>query len=369
MKRVLYVFNSCKRSGPVKVMFNLISNLDFNEYEVMLITIYEEENDSMLNEFLTLKIKHVLVPLNKISILLGKTKELRKEIASFAPHVIHTLGVFSDYAISRMHFKNHVITLHNFMYEDYIAKFGRLKGGFLIKLHRRAIKNNNNVICCSSSLSKMYYQKIGKEYAFIRNGVKNDEYKRVASTTRKYSLRNSLLIPLDYKVFIYSGQFIERKNQLFLLDLFKSDFCIKNKLCLLLLGDGPLFESYKEQFEFKNIIFTGNVKNVESYLQASDFYISSSKSEGLPTGVLEGMSCGLPCILSNIPQHSEIVEINENCGFLYSIDNKNDCVEQIKKVLAIDYNNASDAAYNVSHNNLSSKNMADNYMELYSKLD
>ena len=41
-------------------------------------------------------------------------------------------------------------------------------------------------------------------------------------------------------------------------------------------------------------------------LKCADCYISSSTLEGLPISVLEAMYCGLPCILSDIPQHKEI---------------------------------------------------------------
>ena len=41
----------------------------------------------------------------------------------------------------------------------------------------------------------------------------------------------------------------------------------------------------------------------------SDVYISSSTLEGLPVSTLEAMYCGLPAILSSIPQHKEIYDV------------------------------------------------------------
>ena len=45
-------------------------------------------------------------------------------------------------------------------------------------------------------------------------------------------------------------------------------------------------------------------------------FLSCSLKEGLPNTVLEAMASGIPCVLSDIPAHKEIVE-NEKSGFIY----------------------------------------------------
>ncbi|WJY17141.1 glycosyltransferase [Pectobacteriaceae bacterium CE90] len=56
----------------------------------------------------------------------------------------------------------------------------------------------------------------------------------------------------------------------------------------------------------KNVQFLGQRDNVFPYLVAADFFISPSYNEGLPNTVLEALSCGVHCILSDISPHEEL---------------------------------------------------------------
>ena len=61
------------------------------------------------------------------------------------------------------------------------------------------------------------------------------------------------------------------------------------------------------------------IGHVQEYLGASNYFISASLAEGLPNSVLEAMACGLPCILSNIPPHVEIHEMNKDSSLMFDI--------------------------------------------------
>ena len=112
----------------------------------------------------------------------------------------------------------------------------------------------------------------------------------------------------------------------------------------------------------------GSVNNVNEYLQASDVYIASSKSEGLPNGVLEAMAVGLPVILSNIEQHKEVYDENPKIGALYQIGDKEDC---LKKILELDESKqsiCSDEAYKCAHEQFSAERMSKQYQKEYIRL-
>ena len=110
------------------------------------------------------------------------------------------------------------------------------------------------------------------------------------------------------------------------------------------------------------------VDNVEEYLHASDIYISSSKSEGLPNGVLEAMACGLPLIVSNIPQHTEIIELNKKSGLTYRLGDIDDLKEKINQMLIQDLIAMGNESNKVVIQDLSAELMSKRYQDIYKEI-
>lgn len=366
MKKVVFLMTHCKKSGPVQQMLNIIKNLNRDEFEPHLITLYPE--DSIGSQLALYKpyVKHHFAPTSKIDMVLSKGKNLRQVLHEIQPDVIHSLGVFPDFAVSRMKKWNHIITLRNYIYEDYPAKFGKLQGGILARLHLYAMKHTSKTVACSESLSKIYKERLGLEYGFIRNGVDVEQYSK-ATVEEKHAIRKELGLPQDAFIYAYTGQMIERKNVGFLLEVFKN-WSEKDRPYLLLLGGGALLDGYKTQYgELDGIDFRGNVENVNHYLKACDAYVSTSMSEGLPNGVLEAMATGLPVVLSDIVQHLEIFEADNGIGAIYrqgEASNLQHKLQEVKDNSII----MGEKAFASAHQNFSAKGMSENYQKLYKEI-
>lgn len=82
-----------------------------------------------------------------------------------------------------------------------------------------------------------------------------------------------------------------------------------------MMGDGELMQACKSVCNGEQITYLGNCSDTRPYLSISDYYISPSLSEGFPTAVLEALSMGLGCILSDIPPHIEMLNNFENAIF------------------------------------------------------
>lgn len=357
---------ACKKSGPVQQMLNIIKYLDRQIFDPYLVTLYPEPSEgSQLKNFIPY-VKHHLAPESKLNLIIGRDHHLRATLEEINPDVIHSLGVFPDFAISRMKRWRHIITLRNYVYEDYPSKYGGLRGSIMAKLHLYAMKHTTKTVTCSESLAKIYNKHLSLKYDFIRNGVDVEKYTKPPKD-KKAMIRKELGLSTNAFILVYTGQMIERKNVGFLLSSFANHF--KNiDVYLILLGGGNLLDSYKNQYgEIKNIDFRGNVPNVEHYLKACDAYVSTSTSEGLPNGALEAMATGLPVVLSDIDQHKEIFSVDDNIGYCYHQGDEDDFVKGIELVMT-NGEEMGNAAYVTAHQQFSANKMSANYQELYKNL-
>ena len=363
---IAFLVTACKKSGPIEQMLSIFTYMDRDKFNPILITLYNEPDDgtSQLQRYLDIGVKHVRVPLDKKDILLGKIKKLRKELDKLNVDIVHALGVFPDFALSRMKYPGHVTTLRNFVYEDYPVKFGKAVGVVMAKMHLYAMKRTAQTWTCSASLARKYKEELKLKFPYIQNGVNVSNFIH-PSEEQKEKMREKLNLPKDKVILVYSGQFVARKDQKFLLELFSEEKSLENYL-LLLLGDGADYAELKEEYGKKqNVVMTGSVNNVNEYLQASDIYIASSKSEGLPNGVLEAMAVGLPVILSDIEQHKEIYDANQNIGELYRLGDKRDCLSKILEMKQDKRSIYGLEAYKCAHEQFSAERMSKQYQDEY----
>ncbi len=103
---------------------------------------------------------------------------------------------------------------------------------------------------------------------------------------------------------------------------------------LILIGDGPSKESYKNLTDRldlkKNVIFLGFVEDVQSYYDEMDVFVFPTiwDMEGFGLVVVEAMMHKLPVIASDIGPVPEII-IDDDTGFLVNPKDEEDLVNKI----------------------------------------
>lgn len=359
--KILYVVNYFDDSGPCNVLINIAKHIDYTKFEVKLITLFPEKGKSQIKNFEKYG-EHVYVPLKRLDVLLENVKVLKREIDKYHPDIIHATCVFAEYAVKCIYPEKELITLHSFMKEDYIMGKGKVIGSLLCWMEKRVIKKAAIVVACGENLSKKYQQEMNLSVGYIRNGVDTDN-REVAEHEEKVMLRKKLGLPLNMFIFVYSANFNHIKNHHFLLECI--DKLKKNNLCFLFLGDGPTWEKLKGAYHSANVIYRGRVFNVRDFLRASDAYISVSRSEGMPMAVLEAMSEGLPVLLSNIPQHMEVLQLEKGIGKSYISDDKQDLLMKIKDITECDLEKMGKLSKELVERFFSAEKMSQEYQKKY----
>lgn len=127
------------------------------------------------------------------------------------------------------------------------------------------------------------------------------------------------------------------KNTLLLVDIIK-ELKNQNKINLfefVILGSGSDEKNFRKRMNEENISdyikLFGFVENTSEFLIDAFCYISTSRWEGLPLGIMEAMSYGVPVIATNVTGNKDLVENNKN-GYLYNINNSKEAVEYIVKL-------------------------------------
>ncbi len=362
--KLLYILSTLKRSGPVIQLYNLIKYLDSSRYEVSVITLSPEPEDSKWEDFRDLKIGVRTLGLSRIGGIFLLDKKVSRLISSMDPDVVHTQGFRADrLRISRPR----IATIHNFPQFDYILRYGRLMGAVMVELHMSALRRchvvgvSNAVAINLKSVFKIDH------VAAIQNGVDTEVF-YPAFGENKLALRQELQLPLRGRIWISSGHLSDLKDPLFLVKAWKEKG-ISSGDHLVFIGNGELYDELRRISQKNdNIHVLGRVTRVADYLRAGDYFVSASKSEGLPNSVMEALASGLPILLSNISPHEEIWKLNPSIGSLYLQGDQASFLEAFNEVALLEPERIGAACTDLVKTKLSGEIMSLRYQKLYENI-
>jgi glycosyltransferase involved in cell wall biosynthesis len=358
--KLLYIVSTLARSGPTNQLLNIIRNLDKERFDATVITLSPEPQDSLKAKYDELGVDVKTLGLSRIQGLLHSKKRLKQFIDSLEPSIIHTQGLRADTLLSKLDSPvPWVMTSRNYPFDDYPMKFGALKGQLMALTHISAMKKCHHVVACSKTIANQLGQH-NVEAEPIQNGVHIENHSRTNS--------EAIVQTYESPIFISVGSLIARKNMSLLVDTFNQYFQ-HHKGSLIILGDGPERVKLESLAKSEKIHILGSVANVRDYLHAADYFVSTSLSEGLPNTVLEGLSAGLPALLSDIPSHLEIENESAKCSTIFALDsNTDELLEKLTAINEIFAADASEEAEQVAQSVFSAQSMSKKYQSLYQSI-
>ena len=196
-----------------------------------------------------------------------------------------------------------VVTIHGLDWQR--AKWGRFATKFIKFGERLAAKYADEIIVLSKGVQKYFKDTYGRDTTFIPNGVNKPEIRSADIITKKYDLKKDNFI-------LFLARIVPEKGLHYLIDAFKK---IKTDKKLVIVGGSSHTNDYLESIKIKasedsRIIMTGFVQGQELDELFSNCYLYCLPSdvEGMPISLLEAMSYGCNCLVSDIEENTQVCE-------------------------------------------------------------
>ena len=160
----------------------------------------------------------------------------------------------------------------------------------------------------------------GRNISYIYNGIEK------INPLSTINLRNKYKFNKNSRIILLLANYEKRKGHEFALQIMKYLNNIDSNIKLLIFGDDSNYENliYKNKiinliskFNLENnVILNSFTTNVDNILSQTDIIISTSQEyESFGYSILEGMSCGIPSVVTNVGGLPEVTKDNFN-GFV-----------------------------------------------------
>lgn len=317
--RVLRIISRMNVGGPAIQISGLMKNLPTDEFEQRLVTGFCSPD-----EIDYLKLNNSSIPVNQIKGFGRRVNLLsdliaflliRKEIQTFAPHIIHThtakagfLGRLASLTTFKSHVRIH--TFHGHLLHGY---FGNLKTNLIIHLERILARFTDTLIAVGAEVrNELIKARIGipEQYRVIGPGLEIG----VLSDRRLAS--NDFAVNANLFTITWVGRVTHVKAPHRVLEVAEECYRRKLKIQFVMVGDGNLLSELKQEVEIKKlpVLFLGWQSDIEKILSFSDLVILTSKNEGMPIALIQAQMAGVPVLATNVGSTSEVL-INGQSGF------------------------------------------------------
>ncbi|MDR0979386.1 MAG: glycosyltransferase family 4 protein [Lachnospiraceae bacterium] len=221
-----------------------------------------------------------------------------------------------------------VVTIHGLDWKR--SKWGGFATKYLKFGEKIAAKYADEVIVLSKNVQDYFRETYGRETIFIPNGVNKPTIIEPKIIKDKYDLEKD-----DYILFL--ARIVPEKGVHYLLEAFKS---IDTDKKLVIAGGSSHSEEYFEKIKElagkdDRVIMTGFVQGneLEELFGNCYLYCLPSDIEGMPLSLLEAMSYGCRCLVSDIEENKEVCE---NYAETFKKGNIQDLRDKLEKRIKIE---------------------------------
>ena len=196
-----------------------------------------------------------------------------------------------------------VATIHGLDWQR--AKWGNFASKVLKFGEQMAVKYADEIIVLSKNMKEYFQKEYGRETVYVPNGIVRTEKKEADNITKKWGLEKD-----NYILFL--ARIVPEKGAHYLIEAYKQ--LETDKKLVIAGGSSHSSEYYKELKQLadnrEDIVFTDFVggQTLEELFSNAYCFVLPSDIEGMAIGLLEAMSYGNCCLVSDIKENVEVVE-------------------------------------------------------------
>jgi len=217
-----------------------------------------------------------------------------------------------------------------------VLKKGIIIGTIYEIIEAFIVKRIDRIIAVDAATNKFYINKfpqLKKKIHVIPVGIDPEMFKPMD----KYALREKYKLFKNDKIILYVGRHSKEKELDVLIKSFRNVKAKSTNCKLLLVGDGREKSNLKDLvsvLKLNNVIFMDAVEHnkIPEIMNCADIFALCSLYEGMPTVVLEALTCGIPVVSTDVGDVHKVVKDGET-GYIVKTRTEEELSDKLIKTL------------------------------------
>ena len=237
----------------------------------------------------------------------------------------HAEGPCAFLWIPHLFHKKIVVTIHGLDWQR--SKWGKFASNVIKHGEKEAVKYADEIIVLSKNVEEYFKKTYNRKTNFIPNGVSKPTIKEANIIKKQWNLDKDSYI-------LFLARLVPEKGLGYLIEAYNN---INTDKKLVIAGGGSDTNEYVQSIKDKvkdnpNIIMTGFVQGetLEELYSNCFLYCLPSDVEGMPLSLLEAMSYGNRCLVSDIEENTSVIE---NYGYSFKKDDVEDLTAKLNELL------------------------------------
>lgn len=365
--KIIEVSSDTNIGGAGKCLLTLLENFDRSKFEVKVIL----PKNSLLKPHIE-RLGTEVIEVDGIadkSLDFGAVKELRAIFKREKPDLVHTHASMSARIAAKRAGVKTVYTRHSvFPPSKKISKgLGKKINGFI----------NNRLadgIIAVAEAAKENLTDTGvdaRKITVILNGV---DGLRKADAAERIKIRERFGVESGEKVVSIVARLEDIKGHMYFIEAAEKILKTEKNVKFFIAGTGSYEQALKDKVKALglcgNVIFTGFIDDVDKLMAITDIQVNASYgTEATSLALLEGMSIGVPAVVSDFGGNPGVIKDGVN-GFVVKKQNSDALADGVMKLLRDRklYEKMSESAAEIFEKSFTAKAMTKNTEDLYIKV-